>query len=238
MFITLISPVACTATPTPAPKLISVAVTDVTAPMLADLSAAYAHVQPGLTLSTTTTAALPSLSEGQIGLAASPDAGVFATPLGYVTFVVVVHPASPLAALSLEQARAIFTGQVTDWSQVGIGAGGAIQVFTRTPASDGGTAFGAEALRGAAVTPNAIVAPTWAAMREAVNADPLAMGYLPAPELDSTVKALQLDREPRVLIVALASAEPAGPARDFLAWAQSEEGQRVVRQKYEGISDP
>ncbi len=237
MFITLIGPVACTATPTPAPvpNILYAAATDLTAPMLADLSAAYAHVQPGLTLSTTTAAALPSLNEGQIGLAANPDAGVFATPLGYVTFVVVVHPASPLAALSLEQVRAIFTGQVTDWSQVGIGAGGAIQVFTRTPESDGGTAFGAEALHGAAVTSNAIVAPTWAAMREAVNTDPLAMGYLPALELDSMVKALQLDREPRALIVALASAEPTGPARDFLAWAQSEEGQEVVARRYERV---
>jgi DNA-binding transcriptional LysR family regulator len=237
MFTLAMSLTACAATPTPAPapSILYVAATDLTAPMLADLSAAYAEVQPGLTLSTTTTAALPSLSGGRIGLTANPNAEAFATPLGYVTLVVVVHPSNPLAALSLEQVQTIFTGQVTDWSQVGIGAGGAIQVFTRTPESDGGAAFGTEALRGAAVTPNAIVAPTWAAMREAVNTDPLGMGYLPAPELDPTVKALQLDREPRALIVALASAEPTGPGRDFLAWAQGEEGQRVVARRYERV---
>jgi len=96
-------------------------------------------------------------------------------------------------------------------------------------------AFGAEALRGAAVTPNAIVAPTWAAMREAVSADPLAMGYLPGPELDSSIKSLALDVEPRALIVAVALVKPVGLAHDFLAWAQSEEGQRVVARRYQRV---
>jgi DNA-binding transcriptional LysR family regulator len=235
MFITVTSLPACASTPTPTPTILPVAATDLAAPLLADLAAAYANMRPGLTLSTTTTATLRPLSEAEIGLTTYQNAGAFATPLGYVSFVVVVNPANPLVNLSLEQVRAVFTGQITDWSQVGIGTGGAIQVFTRTPDSDGGTAFGAEALRGAPVTPNALVAPTWAAMREAVSADPLAMGYLPGPELDSSIKSLILDVEPRALIVAVAPVEPVGPARDFLAWAQSEEGQRVVAQRYERV---
>lgn len=237
MFITVTSLAACTATPTPTPTLtiLHVAATDLAAPLLADLAAAYANVRPGVTLSTTTTATLRPLSEAEIGLTTHQNAGAFATPLGYVSFVVVVNPANPLATLSLEQVRAVFTGQITDWSQVGIGTGGAIQVFTRTPDSDGGMAFGAEALRGAAVTPNALVAPTWATMREAVSADPLAMGYLPGPELDSSIKSLILDVEPRALIVAVAPVEPVGLAHDFLAWAQSEEGQRVVARRYQRV---
>jgi hypothetical protein len=93
------------------------------------------------------------------------------------------------------------------------------------------------ALSGALPAPNALVAPSWEAMREAVSQNPNAIGYLPLPELDATVKRVETRdlASLRVLMAAVATGEPSGPARDFLAWAQSEAGQRVVARRYAPI---
>jgi phosphate transport system substrate-binding protein len=215
---------------------VRVAATDLTAPLLSDLMAAYADADPGVTLSPTVVplSTLNSdLAAGRADLAlvTSPDATLFATPLGYVSLAVVVNPANVLASLSAAQVPTIFAGRVTDWAQVG-GSSGEIQVVSREDASDAARAFGVSALSGTLPTPNALVAPSWEAMREAVSRNPNAIGYLPLPELDATVKPVSVDAEWRALIVAVAAREPTGPGRDFLAWAQSEEGQKIVAKRY------
>jgi hypothetical protein len=72
-------------------------------------------------------------------------------------------------------------------------------------------------------------------MRTLVGGDVYALGYLPEAELSSAVRVLDQPAELRALIVAAAEGEPTGPARDFLAWAQSAAGQAVVRERYEGL---
>lgn len=218
-----------------------VAATDLTAPLLSDLMAAYADATPGVTLSPTVVplSTLNSdLAAGRADLAlvTSPDANLFATPLGYVSMAVVVNPANVLASLSAAQVPTIFAGRVTDWALIGVGgSSGEIQVVSREDASDAARAFGVSALSGTLPTPNALVAPNWEAMREAVSQNPNAIGYLPLPELDATVKPVSVDAEWRALIVAVAAREPIGPARDFLAWAQSEEGQKAVGERYQPV---
>ena len=89
------------------------------------------------------------------------------------------------------------------------------------------------------VTVNALVAPTWDAMREIVAENPNAVGYLIAPGLDTALKPLTVtgpDGKPlnlRLLVAAQAAHSPSGPARDFLAWAQSPAGQAAVARRHE-----
>ena len=232
---------AACAAPPPAPITLRVAATDLTAPLLSDLIAAYADANPGVTLSPTvvplsTLNADLAAGRADLALVASPGPDQFATPLGYVSFIVVVHPNNPIIGLSAAQVLVIFAGRVTSWVQVG-GPEGEIQIVIREEASDAARAFGASALSGALPTPNALVAPSWQAMREAVSQNPNAIGYMPLPELDATVKRVETRdlASLRVLMAAVAAGEPSGPARDFLAWAQSEAGQRVVARRYAPI---
>ena len=230
---------ACAAPTPPAPTTLRIEATDLTAPLLSDLAAAYAEVNPNVSVIPTVvplSALSADLAAGRadLGLAVNRDPGQFATPLGYVSFIIVAHPSNPIGSLSAAQVREIYSGGVTDWGQVG-GPNGVIQVVGREDASDAARAFGLSALSGAIPTPNMLVAPGWPAMREAVSENPNALGYLPAPELDATVKPLSVDAYWRALIVAVALQEPTGPARDFLAWAQSEPGQRVVAKRYEAV---
>jgi hypothetical protein len=89
------------------------------------------------------------------------------------------------------------------------------------------------------VTVNALVAPTWEAMREIVAENPNALGYVIAPKLDATLKPLTLtgaDGAPvtlRILAAAEAVQSPTGAARDFLAWAQSPAGQAAIARRHE-----
>lgn len=235
----LIALAACAPTPAPTPAVVRVAATDLAAPLLFDLARAYGATHPDVTLVPSTlplSAVEADLGAGNADLALlvtrNPDH--FATPLGYVTIAVIVNPANPVASLSAAQVREVFAGRIDNWGQVG-GAGADIQVIVREELSDAAITFETSATIGAPPTPNAIVAPTWEAMREAVSGNPGAIGYLPAPELDATVKAVETRHASvslRALIVAVATREPTGPARDFLAWAQSEEGQKVAAEKY------
>jgi phosphate transport system substrate-binding protein len=232
---------ACAApTPEPTPVTFTIAATELAAPLAQDLADAYRAAAPGslpIVTITPQTALAAELAAGRADLAftAQPlgaEAGQFATPLGYAPLAVIIHRDNPLAVLSLAQVRALFAGQIADWAQVG-GAAGPVQAVTREAGSDGAQAFQAAALGEAEVTLNALVAPTWAAMRTLVGESAGALGYLPRSELDNSVKALSLEAELWALIAATAPAEPAGAARAFLAWAQSEAGQAVVARRHQ-----
>lgn len=214
---------ACAA-PTPTPPIratISIHVSDVTAPLLEDLATAYL---------TATVQAAPSAELELTVDSAPPD--FFVTPVGYVDFVMVTHPANPLTSLTLTQTRAIFIGDITDWAQVSPGLSGLIQVVSREVEAEGAQALLNRLLENNRTTRTALSAPSWAAMREAVSHDTNTIGYLPRAELDSAVKALSVDADLRVLLVVRSATEPTGPPRDFLAWIQSPAGQAVVAQRY------
>lgn len=220
---------------TPAPAVI--AVTDLAAPLAADLAAAYRAVGPAPRLTVASQAALSAeLAAHNAGLAltANPAPGQFATPVGYITLAVVVHPQNPVAALSLAQTRALFAGQITDWAQVGA-AGGPVQPVVREPGADGALAFAAVALAGQPPAANSLIVPTWEAMRAALEQSPGAVGYLPLTELTNAVRLAPVAAPLRVLISAVALAEPAGADRDFLTWAQSAAGQEVVAARHEPL---
>jgi phosphate transport system substrate-binding protein len=239
---------ACTSptlTPRPTPALVRVAVTDVTQPLLLDLAAAYATVNPDVVVApglAPEAALAGQLAGGQTDLAltTAPDPKLFATPLGYVPFQLVVHPANPLAALTLPQAQGLFSGRLYDWSQVG-GAPGPVTVVDRGPGTGAERALSATDIGALTVTTSALVAPTWAAMRQLVGQNPGAIGYLVGPESDATVKPLALldaAGKPlplRLLAVAEAAGEPSGAARVFLAWAQGPAGQAAVGKRNEKL---
>jgi phosphate transport system substrate-binding protein len=226
---------------------VRVTATDVTWPLLLDLSAAYASVNPNVAVapSLAREAALAGmLGAGQtdLGLTSAPDPKLFATPIGYVPIQVVVHPSNPLTMLSLAQVRALFDGRITDWSQVG-GPGGAVQVVASGPGSDAARALGATAIGPVTVTVNALLAPTWDAMHDLVGQNPGSVGYLISPKLDASLKAVAVAGSAgagspvalRVLAVAVAANDPTGAARDFLAWAQSPVGQAAVARRNEKL---
>ena len=80
-------------------------------------------------------------------------------------------------------------------------------------------------------------------MRQLVSANPGAIGYLIAPEVDATIQPLPLQDATgaplplRLLAVAEAPGDPSGAARYFLAWAQGPAGQAAVGKRNETLDD-
>ena len=104
----------------------------------------------------------------------------------------IVNYANPLAELSLEQVRAVFTGAITDWSSLPGKKRGAIAVMARNGNSGTADSFRALALQGAALTPAATLFEDSHALAEAVAADPDAIGFVGWSYLDSGNRALRI----------------------------------------------
>jgi hypothetical protein len=102
-------------------------------------------------------------------------------------------------------------------------------------ATDAARLFGRLALDGAPVGDGALLAPGWDELRALVAGDPNAVAYLPLSAIDASVKPIDVPVELRALVAAVAASEPAGPARGFLAWAQSAEGQGAVARRHEPL---
>ena len=132
-------------TPTATPAVIHALATGLTEPLLLDLAGAEARLNRGIVgvpelAPADSLAAQVAAGQAHLGLTIEPAPELFATPLGYVTLRVVVHPSNAVAALEAEQLRAIFTGQAAEWEQVGRHAG-QIQVVTREATSDAARLF-------------------------------------------------------------------------------------------------
>jgi len=109
--------------------------------------------------------------------------------------VVIVHPDRGIDDLSADQVKGIFTGAITDWSQVG-GAAAPVTVVVRDTASGTREMFDEKALGSTKDDPvvlasGAIEANSSGVIRQKVASTPNSIGYVSYGYLDDSVKALK-----------------------------------------------
>jgi phosphate transport system substrate-binding protein len=92
--------------------------------------------------------------------------------------LVVTHPQAGVDELSLEQVRAIFSGQISNWSEAG-GNDLPIEVWIFAQGEDIRQVFDQNVLNGLQVTPNAKLATSTQQMSDSVGTNPGAIGILP-----------------------------------------------------------
>lgn len=117
-------------------------------------------------------------------------AGLKETVLAYDGIAIIVHPGNGVKDLPLEQIAAIFTGEITNWSEVG-GKDGEIVLIGREESS--GTRDGFESITGTEgvcryrqeLTSNG-------AVLTAVAENPNAVGYVSLSSVKNTVKAISV----------------------------------------------
>ena len=137
-------------------------------------------------------APLLKLQLGSVSLAESQ-----AYQIGQLELKIIVNAANPLASLSSEELRVIYTGQQKFWGHNTVSS---IQVWSY-PSGDDLRSMLEAALPGApSLTPTANIAPDPQAILQAVAVDPNGIGYLPASWLanlstadHSQIKSLSLD---------------------------------------------
>ena len=147
----------------------------------------------------------------------------FSAILGQEELALVVNPHNPLQQTSLETLKSIYTGSRRTWNELALPA--EIHAWAYPAGEDIEDVF-RETVLGAPVSQHITsTAPDPSAMREAIAADPAAIGFLPRRWLDSTVKELTIEGiDPSQLrrpILAQSRTEPVGLEKSWLLCVQS-----------------
>jgi phosphate transport system substrate-binding protein len=162
---------------------------------------------------------------------------------------VVVNPENPIDKLTIEQIGKIYTGQITNWKQVG-GPDEDIIVLSRESSSGTYVFFQEHVLKKEDYTPKARLMPATSAIIQSVQTDKWSIGYVGlgyAVEAGDKVKALAVSdggdyTEPSEATVKsgeysisrplhlYTDGEPTGKIKQFVDFCLSSEGQEIVRE--------
>jgi phosphate transport system substrate-binding protein len=164
--------------------------------------------------------------------------------VGSYTFAIVVNAANPVANLTKEQVRDIFTGAVKNWNEVG-GSDAAINLDIRDPISGTYLGFRELAMEDKPYAESAKKFTNYVDIVKAVVADPNAIGYssISLAKTDG-VKAMSLGQVPasplavregryaymRALRLYTNKSKETPVAHDFIQFVQSKRGQDIVSQ--------
>ena len=173
------------------------------------------------------------------------DRGVVGTLIGRDAIAAIVNAANPVQDLSIDQLRGIFTGEITNWSEVG-GADAPINTYIVTAGSATRSVFQSTVLASAEYAGAEVVEPD-SRMIPTVARDPNAIGQISFSftfgvdvvrrvSVDGQAASVENSDYPITRPLHITTlGEPSGAVAEFLAWTLSPEGQSVVRQNFVGI---
>lgn len=143
-------------------------------------------------------------------------------------------------SITLDQARAIFAGEITDWAEVG-GAAGLITIVSREEGSGTRAAFEELVMDGSLIGASAILQPSNGAVRTTVTSTPGAIAYISFGYLDDSTRPMAIDGAlpsaenvesgayPVVRPLNMVTyGEPEGAVAEWLQFIMGEDGQAVV----------
>jgi len=153
---------------------------------------------------------------------------------------VVVHPKNNVSKLTTEQVKDIFTGKITNWSQVG-GANRKIVLVSRDVSSGTFEVFKDVILKGDAVHESALKVASNQAVATTVASTPDGIGYIGLGYLNKNVKDIALNGVKASVKDAqsgqypltrklnmYSNGNPTGTAKAYLDYIFSKEGQAIV----------
>jgi phosphate transport system substrate-binding protein len=105
--------------------------------------------------------------------------------------VVVLNPANPVAGLTLEQVRGLFSGTIRNWKEVG-GADHEVAVISREAGSGTRTSF-EQIIGGVSLSADALIQDSNGTIRETVANDANAIGYLSHGLINEKIKPVPVD---------------------------------------------
>ncbi len=168
------------------------------------------------------------------------EKGLFEIPVAYDGIAVIVNPQNPLKNLATETLRAIYSGKILSWKQLG-GVDHRITTITREEGSGTRGAFEELAMEKVEIDPGCIVEDSNGSVRELVATDPYSIGYISLGLVNQQVKAVALDGVvPSVKAIKakryrffrpflfLTRKRPQGLTLHFICYVLSPEGQKIL----------
>ncbi|MCL2210428.1 MAG: phosphate ABC transporter substrate-binding protein [Treponema sp.] len=223
-------------------------------PLMEMVAHEYANIKPHIKVNINGTGSGDGITNAgvtyQIGMSsrdltpAEQGRGLKAEVVAIDGIAVIVNKNNEMSSLSIEQIRDIYTGAITDWSQVG-GARGAIAVISREEGS--GTRGAFEELVGfqGKLRAGANESTSTGAIKAGITQNPNAIGYISLGSVDDTVKAVSVGsvaasaanvvngsyKIARPFIVLTGNNLHAESAA-FIQWMLGSEGQAIVRKSW------
>jgi phosphate transport system substrate-binding protein len=112
--------------------------------------------------------------------------------IGYDCIVPVVHPANPVSNLTLEQLKAIYKGDVTNWKELG-GQNLKIVVISRDTSSGTYEVWEEKVMKKERVSPAAMLQASNGAIVQAISSNKFAIGYIGLGYVNKGVKPLTVN---------------------------------------------
>jgi phosphate transport system substrate-binding protein len=226
------------------------------APLVELLAESYSHVKPHVKINTNGTGSGDGIKNAaqlyQIGMSsreltpAEQGLGLKETIVAIDGIAVIMNSESPVTGLSIEQIKDIYTGAITDWSQVTSGAKkGKIAVISREEGS--GTRGAFEELVGfqGKLLAGANESTSTGAIKAGIASNIDAIGYISLGSVDGTVKAIAINgvaaSNANVLNGTYKIARPFilltgnnlhPESKAFIEWALGAEGQAIVKKSW------
>jgi len=175
-------------------------------------------------------------------LAKSKGVNAIGTIIANDGIAIVINNGNKATALTLEQLKGIYSGEISKWKQVG-GTGDAIVVISRDSASGTFEVFNEKVLGGAKLRTDSLMMASNKEIAETVAKTPGAIGYVGLGYLISDLKSVTIDgvtpSDATVLdgtyklarpLFMYTNGEPTGIAKDFIDFILSAEGQKIVKE--------
>jgi hypothetical protein len=168
-------------------------------------------------------------------LGEKPDIESYAIPLAQDELIIIVNQANPIEEMSLEQIRALFEGQIENWSDL-TDFQHPVEIWTYSESNLLHQIFQSELFDGLRFSLLAQIAPTAESMVSAVANDPGALGYVVRSWITDGVTSIQIESDSDLAlqqpILALTNTEPQGGLRALMACLQSGIGQSTLLERY------
>ena len=180
------------------------------------------------------------IKDAELQKAASRGKNIKAHVIAMDGIAVIVNPSNKISELTKKQVMDIYTGKISDWSELGQGSG-KIVVISRDSASGTFEAFGALALAGKKVRSDALLQASNQAVASMVGKTPGGIGYVGLGYVTDSVKALKVEEVTPSAQTVLngkypysrplfmyTNGVPKGTAKDLIEFILSKEGQKLV----------
>lgn len=166
--------------------------------------------------------------------------GLKSWPFAIDGVALAVHPDNPVKALTTEQVQKIYSGEITDWKDVG-GNPGTINLYGREDGSGTRETFTDKLFGKGELSPAVNVVNSNGAMKTAIAQDKRAMGYVGIGHLDKSIAGVAIDGHvpsqenaasgeyPVVRNLFMnTKGEPTGLTAAFIDYIYSEPGAKII----------
>ncbi len=157
---------------------------------------------------------------------------------------IITHPSNPVPSLTLDQVKAIYNGNITNWKDVG-GNDAAIVVIGRDSASGTREFFHEKVMNKEDFVRTQLEKNSNGAVKQSVQQTPAAIGYVGLGYIDETVHAVPILVDGKAVAPSvetvkdksypiarplnfLTNGEPSGLIAEFIAFIEGPEGRQIV----------